>query len=80
MDRENSWTAVETIYKAGDEPDFAYLLTKSVIELCLKKVQNWGVLTKMRLLRVIDSIKYKKKDYCNCSKRIKSITDSKKTC
>ena len=32
-----SWTAGEIIYKAGDEPDFAYLLTKGEVEIISEK-------------------------------------------
>ena len=34
MNEENiSWKAGEIIYKIGDEPDFAYLLTKAEVEI-----------------------------------------------
>ena len=34
MGEENiSWKAGEIIYKVGDEPDFAYLLTKGEVEI-----------------------------------------------
>ena len=43
MDRENiSWTAGEIIYKAGDQPDFAYLLTKGEVEIISEKGTRVG--------------------------------------
>ena len=43
MSRENiSWTASEIIYKAGDEPDFAYLLTKGEVEIISEKGTRVG--------------------------------------
>ena len=47
MGRENiSWTAGETIYKAGDEPDFAYLLTKGEVEIKSEKGTRVGFVNK----------------------------------
>ena len=37
-----SWTAGEIIYKVGDEPDFAYLLTKGEIEIISDKGTRVG--------------------------------------
>ena len=37
-----SWTAGEIIYKAGDEPDFAYLLTKGEVEIISEKGTRVG--------------------------------------
>ena len=43
MGSENiSWTAGEIIYKAGDEPDFAYLLTKGEVEIMSEKGTRVG--------------------------------------
>ena len=43
MGRENiSWTAGEIIYKAGNEPDFAYLLTKGEVEIISEKGTRVG--------------------------------------
>jgi len=47
MSRENiSWTASEIIYKAGDEPDFAYLLTKGEVEIISEKGTRVGFVNK----------------------------------
>ena len=47
MGRENiSWTAGEIIYKAGDEPDFAYLLTKGEVEIKSEKGTRVGFVNK----------------------------------
>ena len=37
-----SWTAGEIIYKVGDEPDFAYLLTEGEIEIISDKGTRVG--------------------------------------
>ena len=43
MGEENiSWTAGEIIYKVGDEPDFAYLLTKGEVEIISEKGTRVG--------------------------------------
>ena len=43
MGKENiSWKAGETIYKVGDEPDFAYLLTTGEIEIISDKGTRVG--------------------------------------
>ena len=43
MSEENiSWTAGETIYKAGDESEFAYLLTKGEVEIISEKGTRVG--------------------------------------
>ena len=43
MGEENiSWKAGETIYKVGDEPDFAYLLTAGEIEIISDKGTRVG--------------------------------------
>ena len=43
MGKENiSWKAGETIYKVGDEPDFAYLLTTGEIEILSDKGTRVG--------------------------------------
>ena len=43
MGRANiSWTAGEIVYKAGDEPDFAYLLTKGEVEIISEKGTRVG--------------------------------------
>ena len=43
MSRENvSWAVGEIIYKAGDQPDFAYLLTKGEIEIISEKGTRVG--------------------------------------
>ena len=43
MDGQNiSWTAGEVVYKVGDEPDFAYLLTKGEVEILSKKGTRVG--------------------------------------
>ena len=43
MGSENiSWTAGEIIYKAGDEPEFAYLLTKGEVEIISEKGTRVG--------------------------------------
>ena len=43
MSAENiSWTAGETIYKTGDESDFAYLLTKGEVEIISNKGTRVG--------------------------------------
>ena len=43
MSRENiSWAASEIICKAGDKPDFAYLLTKSEVEIISEKRTRVG--------------------------------------
>ena len=41
-----SWTAGEIIYKAGDEPDFAYLLTKGEVEIISEKGTRVGFVNK----------------------------------
>ena len=47
MSRENiSWTASKIIYKAGDEPDFAYLLTKGEVEIISEKGTRVGFVNK----------------------------------
>ena len=47
MGRENiSWTAGEIIYKAGNEPDFAYLLTKGEVEIISEKGTRVGFVNK----------------------------------
>ena len=43
MGKENiSWKAGETIYKVGDEPDFAYILTTGEIEIISEKGTRVG--------------------------------------
>ncbi len=43
MSEENiSWTAGEIIYKAGDESEFAYLLTKGEVEIISEKGTRVG--------------------------------------
>ena len=43
MGEENiSWKAGEIIYKTGDEPDFAYLLTKGEVEIISDKGTRVG--------------------------------------
>ena len=43
MGEENiSWKAGEIIYKVGDEPDFAYLLTKREVEIIYDKGARVG--------------------------------------
>ena len=43
MGSENiSWTAGEIIYKAGNEPDFAYVLTKGEVEIISEKGTRVG--------------------------------------
>ena len=43
MGKENiSWKDGEIIYKVGDEPDFAYLLTKGEIEIISDKGTRVG--------------------------------------
>ena len=37
-----SWTTGEIIYKVGDEPDFAYLLTKGEVEIISDKGTKVG--------------------------------------
>ena len=47
MGEENiSWTAGEIIYKVGDEPDFAYLLTKGEVEIISDKGTRVGFINK----------------------------------
>ena len=47
MGEENiSWKAGEIIYKTGDEPDFAYLLTKGVVEIVSGKGTRVGFINK----------------------------------
>ena len=47
MGEENiSWTANEVIYKVGDEPDFAYLLTKGEVEIISEKGTRVGFINK----------------------------------
>ena len=47
MGKENiSWKAGETIYKVGDEPDFAYLLTKGEVEIISDKGTRVGFINK----------------------------------
>ena len=47
MGGENiSWTAGEVIYKVGDEPDFAYLLTKGEVEIISDKGTRVGFINK----------------------------------
>ena len=47
MGEENiSWKAGEIIYKTGDEPDFAYLLTKGVVEIVSEKGTRVGFINK----------------------------------
>jgi len=47
MGEENiSWTAGEVIYKVGDEPDFAYLLTKGEVEIISEKGTRVGFINK----------------------------------
>tara|TARA_B100000575_G_C22995808_1_gene574026 strand:+ start:116 stop:502 length:387 start_codon:yes stop_codon:yes gene_type:complete len=47
MGEENiSWTAGEVIYKVGDEPDFAYLLTKGEVEIMSDKGTRVGFINK----------------------------------
>ena len=47
MGEENiSWTAGEVIYKVGDEPDFAYLLTKGEVEIISDKGTRVGFINK----------------------------------
>lgn len=37
-----SWTAGEVVYKVGDEPDFAYFLTKYEVEILSEKDTRVG--------------------------------------
>ena len=47
MGEENiSWTAGEVIYKVGDEPDFAYLLTKGEVEIISEQGTRVGFINK----------------------------------
>ena len=47
MGGENvSWTAGEIIYKAGDESDFAYLLTKGEVQIISEKGTRVGFINK----------------------------------
>ena len=47
MGKENiSWKAGETIYKVGDEPDFAYLLTKGEVEIISEQGTRVGFINK----------------------------------
>ncbi len=41
-----SWTAGKIIYKVGDEPDFAYLLTKGEVEIISDKGTRVGFINK----------------------------------
>ena len=46
MGKENiSWKAGEIIYKVGDEPDFAYLLTIGEIEILSDKGTRVGFIS-----------------------------------
>ena len=47
MVKENiSWKAGEIIYKVGDEPDFAYLLTQGEVEIISDKGTRVGFINK----------------------------------
>ena len=46
VEKNISWKAVEIIYKVGDEPDFAYLLTQGEVEIISDKGTRVGFINK----------------------------------
>ena len=79
MGEENiSWKAGEIIYKTGDEPDFAYLLTKGEVEIISDKGTRVGFINEDEVFGELSILLNTKNGYCNYSKRIQSIADSKK--
>ena len=82
MSAENiSWKAGETIYKVGDEPDFAYLLTKGEVEIISDKGTRVGFINEDEVFGELSILLNTKRTVTAIAlKESKALLIPKKTC